>query len=139
MGRSKLTPTELYEKKLKSLRKKRDYHAKKELEFNKKMDELEGDKKLINFILGEYIVIDKSFTGGFKEYFNVKSWKRISRGVELSGKGFRMTKFGVYVDNHYPLSWEDGNIPIIITKEEFENQFEKYLEQTRNLIIEKSE
>ena len=50
-----------------------------------------------------------------------------------------MTKFGVYVDNHYPLSWEDGNIPIIITKEEFENQFEKYLEQTRNLIIEKSE
>lgn len=126
---------EEYKKRISELRKERDNLRRRADEIDKEMDALKVDSKVVDFIVGNFIVIDRTHRGGYKTYFHVNTWKNEPRGVRLYGKGFSTgVKHNLRLDESYTLYWEDFTQPIEITEEEFYKTFDKEVKKIRKSL-----
>ena len=97
---------EEYKKKISELRKERDILRARANAIDREMDSLEVNSKIIDFTVGNYVIIDNTSRGGYKTYFHVNTWKNEPRGVRLYGKGFSVgSKCNIHLDESY-----SGNI-----------------------------
>lgn len=123
---------EEYKKKISELRKERDNLRRRADEIDKEMDALKVDSKVVDFIVGNFIVIDRTHRGGYKTYFHVNTWKNEPRGVRLYGKGFSVgSTCNIHLDESYNLNWEHFIQPVEITEEEFFKAFDEEVKKIR--------
>lgn len=123
---------EEYKEKISELRKERDLLRDRANAIDREMDRLEINSKIVDFVVGNYIIIDNTSKGGYKTYFHVDTWKNEPRGVRLYGKGFSVgNKYSIHLDESYTLSWEHFIQPIEITEEEFFNVFDEEVKKIR--------
>ena len=123
---------EEYVKKISELRKERDILMARANAIDREMDSLEVNSKIIDFTVGNYVIIDNTSRGGYKTYFHVSTWKNEPRGVMLYGKGFSVgSKCNIHLDESYNLNWEHFIQPIEITEEEFFKAFDEEVEKIR--------
>lgn len=123
---------EEYVKKISELRKERDILMARANAIDREMDSLEVNSKIIDFTVGNYVIIDNTSRGGYKTYFHVSTWKNELRGVMLYGKGFSVgSKCNIHLDESYNLNWEHFIQPIEITEEEFFKAFDEEVKKIR--------
>lgn len=123
---------EEYKEKISELRKERDLLRDRANAIDREMDRLEINSKIVDFVVGNYIVIDNTSKGGYKTYFHVDTWKNEPRGVRLYGKGFSVgNKYNIHLDESCTLSWEHFIQPIEITEEEFFKVFDEEVKKIR--------
>lgn len=126
------TTREEYVKKISELRKERDILMARANAIDREMDSLEVNSKIIDFTVGNYVIIDNTSRGGYKTYFHVSTWKNEPRGVMLYGKGFSVgSKCNIHLDESYNLNWEHFIQPIEITEEEFFKVFDEEVKKIR--------
>ena len=123
---------EEYKKKISELRKERDILRARANAIDREMDSLEVNSKIIDFTVGNYVIIDNTSRGGYKTYFHVNTWKNEPRGVRLYGKGFSVgNKCNIHLDESYSLNWEHFIQPVEITEEEFFKAFDEEVKKIR--------
>ena len=123
---------EEYKKKISELRKERDILRARANAIDREMDSLEVNSKIIDFTVGNYVIIDNTGRGGYKTYFHVNTWKNEPRGVRLYGKGFSVgSTCNIRLDESYSLSWEHFIQPVEITEEEFFKAFDEEVKKIR--------
>ena len=123
---------EEYKKKISELRKERDILRARANAIDREMDSLEVNSKIIDFTVGNYVIIDNTSRGGYKTYFHVNTWKNEPRGVRLYGKGFSVgSKCNIHLDESYSLNWEHFIRPVEITEEEFFKAFDEEVKKIR--------
>ena len=123
---------EEYVKKISELRKERDLLRARADAIDREMDSLEVNSKIIDFTVGNYVIIDNTSRGGYKTYFHVSTWKNEPRGVMLYGKGFSVgSKCNIHLDESYNLNWEHFIQPVEITEEEFFKAFDEEVKKIR--------
>ena len=123
---------EEYKKKISELRKERDILRARANAIDKEMDSLEVNSKIIDFTVGNYVIIDNTSRGGYKTYFHVNTWKNEPRGVRLYGMGFSVgSKYNIRLDESYSLNWEHFIQPVEITEEEFFKVFDEEVKKIR--------
>ena len=123
---------EEYVKKISELRKERHILMARANAIDREMDSLEVNSKIIDFTVGNYVIIDNTSRGGYKTYFHVSTWKNEPRGVMLYGKGFSVgSKCNIHLDESYNLNWEHFIQPIEITEEEFFKAFDEEVKKIR--------
>lgn len=123
---------EEYKKKISELRKERDILRDRANAIDREMDSLEVNSKIIDFTVGNYVIIDNTSRGGYKTYFHVNTWKNEPRGVRLYGKGFSVgNKCNIHLDESYSLNWEHFIQPVEITEEEFFKAFDEEVKKIR--------
>ena len=126
------TTREEYVKKISELRKERDILMARANAIDREMDSLEVNSKIIDFTVGNYVIIDNTSRGGYKTYFHVSTWKNEPRGVMLYGKGFSIgNKYNIRLDESYSLNWEHFVQPVEITEEEFFKVFDEEVKKIR--------
>ena len=123
---------EEYKKKISELRKERDILMARANAIDREMDSLEVNSKIIDFTVGNYVIIDNTSRGGYKTYFHVNTWKNEPRGVRLYGMGFSVgSKYNIRLDESYSLNWEHFIQPVEITEEEFFKVFDEEVKKIR--------
>lgn len=123
---------EEYKKKISELRKERDILRARANAIDREMDSLEVNSKIIDFTVGNYVIIDNTSRGGYKTYFHVNTWKNEPRGVRLYGKGFSVgSTCNIHLDESYSLNWEHFIQPVEITEEEFFKAFDEEVKKIR--------
>lgn len=123
---------EEYKKKISELRKERDLLRARANAIDREMDSLEVNSKIIDFTVGNYVIIDNTSRGGYKTYFHVSTWKNEPRGVKLYGRGFSIgNKYNIHLDESYSLNWEHFIQPVEITEEEFFKAFDEEVKKIR--------
>ena len=123
---------EEYKKKISELRKERDILRARANAIDREMDNLEVNSKIIDFTVGNYVIIDNTGRGGYKTYFHVNTWKNEPRGVRLYGMGFSVgSKYNIRLDESYSLNWEHFIQPVEITEEEFFKAFDEEVKKIR--------
>ena len=123
---------EEYIKKISELRKERDLLRARADAIDREMDSLKVNSKIIDFTVGNYVIIDNTSRGGYKTYFHVDTWKNEPRGVKLYGRGFSIgNKYNIRLDESYTLNWEHFIQPVEITEEEFFKAFDEEVKKIR--------
>ena len=126
---------EEYVKKISELRKERDILMARANAIDREMDSLEVNSKIIDFTVGNYVIIDNTSRGGYKTYFHVDTWKNEPRGVKLYGRGFSIgNKYNIRLDESYTLNWEHFIQPVEITEEEFFKVFDEEVKKNKKRI-----
>ena len=130
---------EEYSKKLVELRHERDRLRNLANKIDKEMDQLEGDSRLADFTVGKYIKVDRADKGGYIEYFRVDKWEKCPRGVNLYGKGFsdtpKATATYLHLSESLRLTWDELELPVEITEEEFIGAYDSRINQMRNYLL----
>ena len=123
---------EEYVKKISELRKERDILMARANAIDREMDSLEVNSKIIDFTVGNYVIIDNTSRGGYKTHFHVNTCKNEPRGVRLYGMGFSVgSKYNIRLDESYSLNWEHFIQPVEITEEEFFKAFDEEVKKIR--------
>ena len=110
---------EEYKERLSVLRKERNNLQYRAALIDDEMNNLSLSSRVIDFVVGKYILIDRSQEGGYKIYFKIYTWKNRPRGICLYGKGFYYNDTYIKLINEHTIIWEEFKTPIEITEEEF--------------------
>lgn len=123
--------TEAYRQKMDELRKERDYHNNEAHRLQMEMDCLEGDRNIIEVVLGKYILFDCTSKGGYKYYKKVERYESRTRGVTVYGPGWHNSRLFLTKGDTLTILWDDMDLVKEITEEEYDAAFNEYVEEIR--------